>query len=310
MTADQACREGDVASCLTLQRDACAAGDRIWQLDYDGLFPLHVAASGMIRVDYLDSMLLGVNSADWLACMDSCPGTDLSNVCIPFRMPVTFNLDYEPGCTITDGDADQWHGQAARRLDVSCDEQRTASVTYVPAQARVRDALIAAEAIDGDSRLARLNGLAVHMTAAEHDLFRVQSIADAECSAFDVPSGYRVLAGSDRYDELQLLHPRLHARFKRASKDLSEDLSTQLLGELIAEAAPELQQRCAGLALPSETADELAQCYDRSPELRTWLRNVFAERFAQLHTAMLPQLEALMRAEYVEPLCRHYADES
>jgi hypothetical protein len=306
-TPTQACAAGDVESCLALRGARCSTDDRMWNVRYDGFFPLRVASGGMIRVDYLDSVLLGVNSADWLACMDSCPGTDIDDVCIPFRMPVAFNLDYEPGCEVTDNDAAPWQGHDARRLDVSCDEERTASLTYVPGRARVRDALIGVDAIGRDSRLARLNGLVVHMTAADNELFSVQSIDDATCGDFQVPAGYRVLAGADRFDELQLLHPRLDARFKLASKDLREDLSTQLLGELLEESATQLRERCAALGAAGDTADQLADCYDRHADVRTWLSSVFAERFKELHVAMLPQLDALMREEYVEPLCRHYA---
>ncbi|HTM19575.1 MAG TPA: hypothetical protein VL172_03675 [Kofleriaceae bacterium] len=297
----KACGQGDMAACV--EQAAAACTDKAWQLEVDQPTPLYVAPSGVARLDRLGMELLGTNGEQWLACVEQCPGTTATKVCIPFAFDLTVDYQAEGECERSAHDLQPWNGQPARSVVLDC-PGAFAEVAYVPALRPVQQALVAAHVIDASGAL-DVPGLLVNLNVAGEPLFRIHRATDASCDVFAIPAGYRVIRGADAFARASKMQPELEATFARAKQELEREADAAV-DAARREAMKDVASLCKSQGF-ADTADGLGDCTFKVDEARALITKAVGAALARYARDVDPKVDAALAEHVLTPLCKEFA---
>jgi hypothetical protein len=297
-----ACAGGDIAACVEAASAACT--DKGWQLETDQPTPLYVAPSGVARLDRLGMQLLGTNGEQWLACVDQCPGTAATKVCIPFAFDLTVAYQTQGKCERSARDLQPWNGQPARSVVLDC-PGAFAEVTYVPALRPVQQALLAAHVIDGTGPL-DVPGLLVDVNVAGEPLFRIHRVTDASCAVFAIPAGYRVVRGADAFARAARMQPELEATFARHKEELEREADAAV-DAARRDAGKQVAALCKRRGFDPTDADGLGDCTFQVDEARALITKAVGAALARYARDLDPKVDAALAEHVLTPLCKEFA---
>jgi hypothetical protein len=306
------CRPGPTGECLAERLRTCraAGAGAVHRLTYDTLPPLTVGPGGLVRVDHLGGVLVGVDSARWLACFAACPEGGPANICFPLALPLRLSWSADASCQKRARDAAPWQGRPARAVDVAC-QDGAASLLVVPALDGVRRDLVTAGAIDGADLLAGQDGLAVEMRVGDSVQSKLDAVADAGCDAFALPPGYRVVGGADAFGELEAAASdpaaALAAEVEKIRAAVAVRAVTRAKAELLPRFRAEKGEACRARGFDPADDARLEACAAASPETEAPFRAAVSRETARLLAERRAELDALTGRLLVAPLCRHYA---
>ncbi len=297
------CDSGDEVSCVRLAQASCKD---VWQLEYDSLPPMYVADNGLTRLDYFGLALMGTNAKEWFACLDRCPGTNVSNICVPIGFDLSFAMDDDAKCQRTDRDVHPWNGHPTKSLLIDCPQQQ-AEVTYVPDLVAVQRALVAGKAIKKTDVLAKLSGLIVKLSLAGESDVGLERVQKAHCSVFRIPSGYRVVSGAKAFETIRAMHPGLQAAFTNASNDLVRRKVAEARRIARKKIDTKLKKMCTDAGKDVSTEAKFRDCAQNIPGADAVETRIMTQETARIVQALTPKLESLLRRTYLEPVCKEFA---
>ena len=300
--APAACSGGDMAACVEVARAACT-GDA-WQVDFDRPPALYVAPSGLARLDRLNMVLLSTNSAEWLACIEECPGTGTRNVCIPFVLDMRVELAPRKGCTESEREVLEWNGRPARTKLRDCPDE-LAEITYVPGLAGVQKSLVASKTIEAGGPL-DIGGLVVKLTVAGTPVMTVSKVGEADCSVFDVPANYQLVRGAAPFEKARAMQPQLQREFDEAQAALRRELEAAISAAR-ARVEPEVRDLCKSKGFNPDDGEALAQCTVENEEVRAIITKAVSEEMERARIEAEPKVDDALRKHVIEPLCREFA---
>jgi hypothetical protein len=297
-----ACAGGDMAACVEQASAACT--DEAWALETDQPTPLYVAPSGIARLDRLGMVLLGTDGHQWVACVDRCPGTEATRVCIPFAFDLTVDYQTTGECQRSERDVLPWNGQPSKSVVLDC-PGAFAEVAYVPALEPVQKALLAAKVIDGAGAL-NVPGLVVHANIAGSPLFRIHRASPSSCAVFAVPQGYRLVRGADAFSRAAAMQPDLERNFAAARRELEREVD-EAVAAARRDAMSQVEKVCSAAGFDAATADGLSDCTFKVDEARAIITKAVSGTLARYAGALEPKVDAALAEHVLTPLCREFA---
>lgn len=297
-----ACTAGDMASCVEEARTQCT--DHAWQIEFDRPPALYVTPGGLSRLDRLNMVMLSTNTSEWLACIDDCPGTGTKNVCIPFVLPMHFELDKRSDCQETTRDVVDWNGHPAKSSLRDCPGELS-EITYVPDLEDVQHALIAAGTLDQDGPLDQ-PGLVVKLNVGGAPVMTIASVQEAACSVFDVPAGYTLVRGSKPFEEARAMQPELERNFHKAQAKLQQEIDAAVQAAR-SQVEPQVRKLCEENGYSVSDEESLATCTYQLEAARALLTKAVSEELERARLDAEPKLDAALRDQVIEPLCRKFA---
>jgi hypothetical protein len=297
-----ACDAGDMASCVETARAACAG--EAWQVEFDRTPSFYVTDNGLARLDRLNMVLLSTNAAEWLACIEECPGTAASKVCIPFVLDMRVPVESRTGCKVSDRDVTPWNGRAAKTRLRDCPGE-IAEITYVPELANVQQALVAAKAFESGGPL-DISGLVVRLTVDGTPIMAIDQVGEANCNVFDVPDGYSLVRGAEPFEKARAMQPRLQAAFDEAQAELRRELEAALRSAR-ARVEPEVRRLCGDAGYKVDDEQSLGLCTYELEAARALITKAISEEMERARLAAEPKVDAALREHVIEPLCREFA---
>ena len=294
------CNAGDISACIALARASCT--DQVWQLDFEDSPALYVSDGGLARLDRPGMTLFSTNTAEWLACVDDCPGGDKA-VCLPFGLEMDFSTVTGDTCQITHRDIHPWNGLDTKSMNMDCPDG-TWEVSYVPELAEVQKALVAAGAVSATDMLAKVEGLVVNVSFSGIPITSVAKISKGSCRLFDLPEDHKIIRGRQAFADLRKMHPDLDAVVAaKLAAARSDDLEAKARMQI----EPQLIELCTKSGFPVTSLEEMEACLNEVASARAMLARVTSlvlDRFAR---DIEPQLREQLRADYLGPLCKHFA---
>jgi len=295
-----ACDGGDVAACVEQATAECT--DTAWQLDIDQPTPLYVAPSGVARLDRLGVVLLGTNAHQWLACVEDCPGTHATNVCIPFAFDLSFAYTTTGTCERSERDVQAWNGLPSRAVVLDCPDA-FAEISYVPGLDAIQHALGAAHLLDTRGPL-DLPGLVVDVNVAGEPLFRIHRATDANCAVFAIPQGYKVIRGAEAFATATRMQPDLEASFQAARAELQREVEKAVTAARN-QADTEVAALCQQHGYPAGD-DGTQRCIFELAEARAIITKAVGEARERYGSAIDPKVDAAMAEHVLTPLCQQF----
>jgi len=297
-----ACSAGDMASCVEEARARCTG--HAWQIEFDRPPALYVTPTGLSRLDRLNMVMLSTNTSEWLACIDDCPGTGTKNVCIPFILPMHFELDARSDCQESVRDVVDWNGHPAKSRLRDCPGELS-EITYVPDLDDVQRALMAAGTIDKDGPLNQ-SGLLVKLNVGGAPVMTISAVQEAACSVFDVPAGYTLVRGAKPFEEARAMQPELERNYRKAQAELQREIDAAVQAART-RVEPQVRKLCGENGYGVSDEESLATCAYQLEGARALLTKAVSEELERARLDAEPKLDAALRDQVIEPLCRKFA---
>jgi hypothetical protein len=308
-TSDADCR-APLATCLAAAAVACTP-ERAWTIELADLPSATVTAGGLLRLDHLGGVLLGLDATHLAACFADCPGGGGERLCFPLELPLHLAWQRPSGCATETAPAPPWNGRPSRRVREACDTG--GALRVVPAAAPVAAALVAAGVIDAADPLATADGLVVEagFRPDEPPAFEIRSIAPARCDAAALPAGYRLALGSDDLAALDAIaaEPTRQAE-ARSRALLAADGAAALRAardEVLAWVAAERADACRAAGHDPADPVALETCGSSLPETEPRYAAAVATALRASRRAHRAELDAITREALIGPVCRAYA---
>lgn len=297
-----ACSGGDMASCIEVARAECTS--EAWQVDFDRPPALYVTPGGLARLDRLNMMMLSTNAAEWLACIEECPGTGARNVCIPFVLDMRVELATRSGCQQSEREVLSWNGRTARTRLRDCPNELV-ELTYVPELAEVQRALVASKTFEAGGPL-DIDGLAVKLTVDGTPIMAVTRVGEANCSVFDVPAGYSLVRGAEPFKKARAMQPGLQKQFDDAQAELRRELEAALRAARAA-IEPEVVRLCTARGYDMANENAATNCTVEHAEVRAVITKAVSAEMERARIEIEPQVDEALRKHVIEPLCTAFA---
>lgn len=299
-----ACQGGDQVSCVKASQQTC--GNNVWQLEFDNLPTIYVADNGLIRVDYFGLALIGTNSSQWLACLQQCPDSNVNNVCVPFGFDLKFAMASGGKCESSSRDIHPWNALATKSLTIDCPDQR-AEVAYVPELLAVQKALVASRSIAKEDPLASVEGLMVKLSVGGDTEYALDRVSKGHCSVFGIPKGYRVIGGAQAFTDIKAMHPQLEGKFKAASNQLVQTKLSEARAVARKKINAKVRTQCTKAGKDVSTPEKLRECARNLDGIDALETAILTRETAKMVQSLTPKLEAVLRREYVKPVCEKFA---